>query len=381
MAKSKGKVVACVLALAIAGGAVCAAGIGSAVDGKPFQNGNIPTWFNGWGHGVQTMPLEANGGAVITEGETHGMRLMSEIVPEEEYATYGIDAQRAESVFNLSVTYIPENTTYKETDYFVEWAPNGNSSWEGYGNPITDYVTVTQPYPGSTNATLTVKQSFSSQIIVTAQSKRDINIKATTTVDYVGAIGGYIINDEGTQEKMDGNLQSDADIMATTSENELRFRYSEIVKGTIAPDLKDCLTITFSLDDVVNYKALMADKGFTVNSTPSLTFTPNQLGQDTPLFSIEDIIVESIKGTDLSSTTEKNKFWGAVSEIFLNGQKPEQKENNQFCSYTVTAHRVYNGKDYGDVTLKSGCLSLKNWAGFEIPATGMTTNTPNIVTG
>ena len=55
---------------------------------------------------------EDDGGAVINEGESNGIKLMSAKIAPENYADYGISPM-AETAYQLTATITPENATNK----------------------------------------------------------------------------------------------------------------------------------------------------------------------------------------------------------------------------------------------------------------------------
>ena len=161
-------VTACVLALAVG---VCAIAVGT----SGFKDWAFTKWFP---KTEQTAPeVSENGGATITEGESAGMLMVSKAIPLNSYEEYGV-AALAENAYSLSVTYTPENTTYQETTYSMKFAD---------GSDCSAYATLNQSSVGSKTATLAILKPFSKQIIVTASCNRNSDIKARTTVDYVGA--------------------------------------------------------------------------------------------------------------------------------------------------------------------------------------------------
>ncbi|MGN0805635.1 MAG: hypothetical protein ACI4MC_01240, partial [Candidatus Coproplasma sp.] len=181
MAKSKtvSKIVAGALALVVAAGTICCIGYASRDNsGRWFGNGDLVSWH--WADNKLDGGNEG-GGPVISDGESNGLLLSATAIPLNSYEEYGV-SPLAENAFALSVTYTPSDTTYKQTTFTAAFK-NPSSTW-ATGKKVSDYVTVTAT--GDTTATLTVLQSFSEQIIVTATCNRNTAIKATTTVDYVG---------------------------------------------------------------------------------------------------------------------------------------------------------------------------------------------------
>ena len=65
----------------------------------------------------------------------------------------------------LTATIIPASAANKKVDWTVAWAHSGNKS------KVTDYVTVIPKSNGSTTATVTCRQAFSGNIIITVTTR------------------------------------------------------------------------------------------------------------------------------------------------------------------------------------------------------------------
>lgn len=145
--------------------AVCVAGYGT--------NGFKDWSFNNFSHKIEQVKPElsnSSGGAIIKDGESYGISLMSARIAPEDYATYGISTQ-AESAQTITATIKPAATTNKA----VTWAVTG-------GN---DKVTVTPVTGNPLQATFVVSGAFSTQATITCTSQANSSLKATITVDYV----------------------------------------------------------------------------------------------------------------------------------------------------------------------------------------------------
>ncbi len=345
-------IVAGVLALAMLGGGV-AIGYGAGT-GWTYKKSSAEL----------TLP-EGNGegGSVVAEGQANGMNILSKVVPLSSYEEYGIDPLSVENVYNLSVTYTPEDTTFQETVYTVAFK-NPNSTW-AKGKTVTDYAAVTQSAEGSKDAVLTVKQAFSEQIIVTASSKHYPSIKATTTVDYVGTLQGNL-----------NNVVSDieADIVYTI--NEMR-------DGTITPDKTNAITITFTIGD--HFVTRMQAKGYEVSSSVTKTFTLTEnIGTSQNLMAVKEIFLEAggYGYTTTHTQAERNAYWQAVSSAVLNNNAISDLNSTDILQYSIDTHRVYNGVTYDSVNLASDeGLQLDDWSGFEVIPTALTGNMSSIIAG
>ena len=128
-----------------------------------------------------------NGGAIIGEGESNGIALMSAEIPVEEFAEYDVSPM-AETAYTLTATVTPVNAVDKTVDWSVAFV-NPASAW-ATGKTVTDYVTVTPTSDGALTANVECLQAFSEQIEVTVASREFSSVKATCTVDYAQKITG-----------------------------------------------------------------------------------------------------------------------------------------------------------------------------------------------
>lgn len=134
---------------------------------------------------------EDDGGAVISEGESNGIKLMSAKIAPENYDEYGISPM-AETAYQLTATITPANATNKAVDWTVTWvggrehdggSSEGSSDWSE-GKTVTDYVTVTPTSDGALTANVECLQAFGTQVRVTVTSRDNTAVKANATVDY-----------------------------------------------------------------------------------------------------------------------------------------------------------------------------------------------------
>ena len=124
---------------------------------------------------------EDDGGAVIEEGESNGIKLMSAKISPENYDEYGISPM-AETAYQLTATITPENATNKAVDWTIAFV-NAESEW-ATGKTVTDYVTVTPTADGALTANVECLQAFGEQVRVTVTSRDNTSVKANATVDY-----------------------------------------------------------------------------------------------------------------------------------------------------------------------------------------------------
>lgn len=147
----------------------------------------------------QTTPEtpDENGGAVINESASNGVRLMSKKIARAAYAENGISPQ-AESAYTLTATVTPATADNKLIDWSVSWV-NADSDFAA-GKNVTDYVTVTPQSGGSATATVQCKQAFGEQISVKAKSRFNSDAYAICAVDYVKRVSSasFTVNKNGS---------------------------------------------------------------------------------------------------------------------------------------------------------------------------------------
>lgn len=134
----------------------------------------------------QTTPEipDENGGAVINESASNGVRLMSKKIARAAYAENGISPQ-ADSAYTLTATITPAEATSQGLTWSVAWV---NANGWAAGKTVTDYVTVNKQASNALTATVTCLQAFGEQIKITCKSEADASKKADCLVDYAQKI-------------------------------------------------------------------------------------------------------------------------------------------------------------------------------------------------
>ena len=167
----------------------------------------------------KTAPEQEGGGAVITEGEGNGIKLMSVKISPENYAEYGI-SPLADTAYQLTATIVPENATDKTVDWAIAWAvpPQHSGGTIGdedpgrvwaMGKTVTDYVTVTPTSDGALTANVECLKDFGAQVKVTVTSRDNSEVKANCLVDYtqklqgVKATFGFTVLTDGMTKSFD----------------------------------------------------------------------------------------------------------------------------------------------------------------------------------
>lgn len=161
--------------------------------------GGLVGWFaharNWFGSGTQTETSET-GGAIIGEGESNGIEMMSTKIAVEDYEENGISPM-AETAYKIVVTATvkPDYATNKKLDWSVYFV-NPSSAW-ATGKTVTDYVTVTASSDGAAIARVECKQAFGEQIKLKVVSRSDPEVFAEINVDYVKKISSISVNFSG----------------------------------------------------------------------------------------------------------------------------------------------------------------------------------------
>lgn len=138
-------------------------------------------WFAPDNQEEEELPLEENGGAVINESASNGIKVMSTKIQRAAYAEYDISPQ-AETAYTLTATITPFDANNKAVDWSVSWV-NANSTFAS-GKSVTDYVTVTPTSDGALTSNVECKQAFGEKIKITVTSRDNSDVKAECTVDY-----------------------------------------------------------------------------------------------------------------------------------------------------------------------------------------------------
>ena len=125
------------------------------------------------------------GGAIISEGESNGIEMMSTKIAAEDYEENGISPM-AESAYQITATITPSDAENQAVVWTVAFS-NPSSSW-ATGKSVTNYVTVTPTAEGSRTANVECKGAFSEPIVVTVACDENLEIKANCFVDYMKRI-------------------------------------------------------------------------------------------------------------------------------------------------------------------------------------------------
>ena len=203
--------------------------------------GVLSDGFKNWDKFKPDEEQTQEGGAIITEGEAHGMKLMSMKIAPENYDEYGISPM-ADTAYQLTATITPENATNKAVDWTIAFV-NAESAW-ATGKTVTDYVTVTPTADGALTANVECLQAFGEQVRVTVTSRDNTAVKANATVDYteklssVKATFGSTVLTNGMTKSFDLDASGQpAEVWTfdyTTSAHTIADEYTTTVKISFA---------------------------------------------------------------------------------------------------------------------------------------------------
>ncbi len=139
--------------------------------------------------GIETVKETAiAGGMQVGESQNFGISLMSATIDPEHYADYGI-ATAAETAVTINATISPSEVVDKSVTWALSWE-NPSDTWAS-GKNVEDYVTLNG---GSTSATVSCKQAFGEQIVLTATAQANPDFKATCKLEYAQKISSVQLN-------------------------------------------------------------------------------------------------------------------------------------------------------------------------------------------
>ncbi len=149
-----------------------------------FGQGSVKpsVWFKKTDNEQVTTNNEAKDGAIISNGNSDCMQVVSSKIAYSDYEENGI-SQQADTAYTLSATIKPNAAVNKTVKWSVAWQ-NDNSEWANNKN-VADYLTISADVTLSgENVTVTCMKDFGEVIEITAFSAEDETKKAVCTVDY-----------------------------------------------------------------------------------------------------------------------------------------------------------------------------------------------------
>lgn len=223
----------------------------------------------------------ANGGAVIGEGESNGVKMMSAKIATADYDEYGISPM-AETAYQLSAVLEPSDAYNRAVDWVVAFV-NPSSAW-ATGKTVTDYVTVTPTSDGALTANVECLKAFGEQIKVTVTSRENNEATADCMVDYVKRLTGatvsvnggstIVCSTDGTDYTVTLNeTYSDGTIESTTTITSAKITLTEEFRSAIESYssiiLKDLVTKELDLSS-----GFVSDEAFIKSFFSSSDYTP-----------------------------------------------------------------------------------------------------------
>lgn len=264
MIKSKIKtiitVVAVMLCLALAGGWIAKSVISSKAnkDASPTISAEMQDKLNSF----------------IVSPEENDAALMSICAMPLSANTEDGIAVLADNSYTLKATIKPDNTSNQSVEWSAAWK-SVSSSWAN-GKSVSDYVTVTPTSSGALTATVTCKEAFGEQVIITATTKDGTNLSAQCTCDYVKRVTKtqLIVPKSSMSDDLGFDTSTGSGPyyvklypnVPTTGPAKLKTT-SVLGVGTIEEEL----TTTISYGLSTNYYSVMSSKGYTMTSSDYVT--------------------------------------------------------------------------------------------------------------
>ncbi len=316
-----------------------------------FTNWNVKTWFGRGGGNATVQPENPNipdyvgqDNAVISNGESNGIKLMSAILPRSAYVANGVSAQ-ADTAYTLTATLSPTEVTDNRVVYSAEWV-NAESDW-ATDKAVSDYVTVTQKDYGLT-ATVECKQAFGEQVIITCYAFGDETVNATCTVDYrvrilEDSFIGYYVAGAGDQSiNFNSSNASGGAAIGNIYIGSITSFSSHITEsiGTLRDDMT--CTVTFTpTSDIMRLLPNATAKSRTINV------------KNNAITNLDSAFVESLFGSGVYGTAAfYNACSGTMSSTAIKVDVEYVGENTDY-SYTY-----YLRIDYRSVKVAANNVTL-----------------------
>ena len=241
--------------------------------------GVLSDGFKNWDKFKPDEEQTQEGGAVISEGESNGIKLMSAKIAREDYAANGISEQ-AETAYQLTATLEPNDATDKTVDWSVLFV-NPSSEW-ATGKDVTDFVTVTPTSDGALTANVECKAAFGEQIKVTVTSRDNTAATAECVIDYAKRLTGVSVNLTYQAETINVNSSSEETVIPASFAN---LHYSGVTPVEGVGTISDEFTYTVKIkgSSTVANAINSGTSGQIIVSAKEVDFTST----DIPLTSLE----------------------------------------------------------------------------------------------
>lgn len=220
-----------------------------------------------------------NGGAIIGEGESNGIKMMSAKIAVADYDEYGISPM-AETAYQLTATIQPADATDKTVDWSVSFV-NPSSAWAS-GKTVTDYVTVTPTSDGALTANVENLQAFGEQIKVTVTSRDNAEATAECVIDYAKRLTGISVKLVYQAETINVSSSSEETVIPASFAN---LHYSGVTPVEGVGTISDEFTYTVKIkgSSTVANAISSGTSGQIIVSAKEVDFTST----DIPLTSLE----------------------------------------------------------------------------------------------
>lgn len=339
-------------------GATVAAGVGSAVGGKPFQNPHIETWFNNWGKPTASTPQEetraAWGGVVDGDGNEMNNNVATYAMPAAMAFYSDVAMTSTNELYSNPTVTVTCSHNFELNNILVDWSieyPSGASA--------TDIITVTPESDGSTIATLQCSAPFDTTITLKATLRGNPEKTAICTMDYIKRINKFnsVRFDSGDFGEMCGitcvPVFGIGTVGGTLKVSQITFDISESFKNDIQRYLK--FPISFK-------SYTMGNLSFRENyNNAGIVYSYNHF----------------IEGFGEYDEAHKNAIYYAWNAAFKNGNY----QNSGNILFNANMELLYNGKviqnfsksDYANI-LEIGYLSGSTLAKDLIPDLSLNEN-------
>jgi hypothetical protein len=291
-------------------------------------------WFN---KSEQTEENDdtTNGGSIIIDKSSKGVKLMSAEISKSDYETYGVSS-KAESAYSVTASVYPEDAANQNVDFSVSFA-NSASAWAS-GKTVTDYVNVIQSNDGSFDAIIEKYKPFGEQIIVNVVSRSNSSAKASCTIEYQQRIEGY-----------------------TFAIGDNTFTTGGTTTGTVTPDLSkddNCVSpiITTNKSSVYTKENSSNATYYTIKPTDELKSVITNAGLDGSK-------LRSYSGYGLSSMEDYEDiedyfdyYWG--SSVFGSNGANMNKFIRAISGFSGNAYDITIYTEYGGTQVATFTLTL-----------------------
>lgn len=283
------------------------------------------------------------------------------VTPQESKTAMRLNASRAAASGNsytITATVTPSDATNTNIDWSIAWK-NGSSAWAS-GKNVSDYVTVA---PDGNSATVTLKNAFSEQAIITAASESNPEVTATCTVDYVERLSIPHGNAYMDVKRIYQNGNTDQTFSFGSSLNiKAIVQYSGV--GTVRGDV-EFGQLKIAIDDGMREYISSRVSGYNYKYTATSTTLDFSNGINTNVSFASPLSFFNFMGNPSETS-------GAITNAFIaacNAGHKIRMESTFTYSYDGTT--IQSGQILGSFTV--------NTNGLEIAVTGISVDSSSVV--